>query len=132
MTGGRFVVNFRYLGGGKAVGAVLHAEEYGEGFDFKNLVQNVDAFWETALRFHRLWMFDLEAGTAAPVRGIDAFTFISPGFFHTTLDGRTFVFLQDGMSADYARTIVYEFDKAGNATRHSEVTGNLIQWLKVR
>src|SRR5690606_17592125 len=67
MTGGRHVVNFRYVGGGKAVAAVLHAAEYGDGYDFTRLAAEVDDFWATAAHFHRLWIFDLEARSAAPV-----------------------------------------------------------------
>lgn len=134
MTGGRFVVNFRYVGGGRAIGAVLHAEEYGDGFDFAALAENTDDFWATAAQFHRLWMFDLTRGAAAPVTGIDDFEFVNPGFFHATIDGRTFVFLGDGNngSNNFNRTVVYELDDGGYATRRFEAPGSVTQWVRVR
>jgi hypothetical protein len=134
MTEGRHVVNFRYVGGGKAIGAVLHAEEYGDGFDFQALAEDVDDFWATAAQFHRLWLFDLEERSAAPITGVDAFEFVNPGFFHAVLDGRTFVFLGDGNngSNNFNRTVVYEVDNHGRATRRFEVPGNVTQWVRVR
>jgi hypothetical protein len=134
ITGGRHVVNFRHVGGDKAIGAVLHAEEYGERFDFSSLAENVDDFWATAARFHRLWMFDLQEQSAAPVTGIDDLEFVNPGFFHATLDGRTFVFLGDGNngSNNFNQTVVYELDARGRATRRFEVPGSVTQWVRVR
>jgi hypothetical protein len=132
MTGGRFVVNFRYIGSGKAIGAVLHAEEYGPNFDFAGLASNVDDFWSTASHFHRLWVFDLDAHSALPVSGIDAFPFINPGFFHATIDGRTFVFLGDGSTNNPSETVVYEIDGDGHATPRFTVAGTVTQWVRIR
>lgn len=134
VTGGRQVVNFRYVGAGKAIGAVLHAEEYGEDFDFARLAENVDDFWATVAQFHRLWFFDLEARSAVPVSGIAAFEFVNPWYSHATLDGRTFVFLGDGSngSSNYNRTVVYEVDDRGQATQRFDVPGAVIQWMRVR
>jgi hypothetical protein len=131
---GRQVVNFRYVGGGKAIGAVLHAEEYGEDFDFTSLAENVDDFWATAVQFHRLWVFDLDERAAAPVQGIADFEFINPNFFHAGLDGRTFVFLGNGDngSNNVNETVVYELDDDGRATRRFEVPGSVTQWVRVR
>jgi hypothetical protein len=133
-TGGRHVVNFRYVGDGRAIATVFHAEEYGEGFDFADLARDSDEFWAVAARFHRLWTFDLDAGTAAPVEGIDAFEFVNPGFFHAVIDGRTFVFLGNGNndSNNYNQTVVYEIDGKGDATRRFEVEGSVTQWVRVR
>jgi len=132
MTGGREIVNFRYVGGGKAIAAVLHAEEYGEDYEFERLAEQVDDFWATAGQFHRFWMFDLEARTAAPVQGVDDFEFINPWFFHAVIDGRIFAFLGDGSSNNSPTTVVYELDGAGHADRRFEIEGGVIQWLRVR
>lgn len=134
LTEGRYVVNFRYVGRGKAIGAVLHAEEYGEDFDFESLAENGDDFWANAARYHRLWMFDLEAASAVPVAGIDDFEFINPGFFHAVLDGRTFVFLGDGSNGSYNfnETAVYEIDDKGEASKKFVAPGSVIQWLRIR
>jgi hypothetical protein len=125
-------VNFRYVGGGKAVAAVLHDEEYGDGFDFANYAQNVDEFWASASRYHRLWMIDVEARTAAPVEGIDAFAFINPGFFHAVIDDRVFVFLGDGSTNNPPSTVVYEIDRSGRASRRFESPGSITQWVRIR
>lgn len=134
LTGGRHVVNFRYVGGGKAIGAVLHHEEYGEDYDFTGLAENTDDFWATAVQFHRLWMFDLAKRSAAPVTGIDAFEFANPVFFHAILDGRTFVFLGDGNngSNNSDETIVYELDDRGRATQRFAAPGTVTQWVQIR
>ena len=78
-------------------------------------------------------MFDSEGKTAAPVAGIEAFEFINPGFFHTTLEGRTFVFLGDGNigSNNFDETVVYEIEKSGQAHRRFTVPGTVTQWVKV-
>jgi hypothetical protein len=132
LTGGRQVVNFRYVGDGKAIAAVLHDEEYGDGFDFVNYAQNVDEFWASASRYHRLWMIDVEARTAAPVEGIDAFPFINPGFFHSIIDNRVFVFLGDGSTNNPPSTLVYEIDRSGQASRRFESPGSITQWIRLR
>jgi hypothetical protein len=132
MTGGRHVVNFRYVGAGKAVAAVLHAEEYGDGYDFTRLTERVDDFWAAAANFHRLWIFDLAMRTAARVQGIEAFDFVNPGFFHAVIDGRVFLLLGDGSSNNSATTVVYELEGSGRATRKFEVPGGVIQWVSVR
>lgn len=133
-TDGRDVVNFRYIGDGKAIAAVLHAEEYGEDFDFPGLLENVDDFWAATARFHRLWFFDLEEKTAAPVQGIEDLEFVNPGFFHAVLEGRTFVFLGDGDngSNNFNETHVYEIDERGRATPSFKMTGSVTQWIRVR
>jgi hypothetical protein len=132
MTGGRLAVNFRYIGSGKAIAAVLHAEEYGPDFDFAGLAANVDNFWSTASHFHRLWMFDIGARAAAPVSGVEAFPFVNPGFFHAAIDGRTFVFLGDGSTNNPPETVVYEVGAGGPATRRFAVPGTVTQWVRIR
>jgi hypothetical protein len=132
LTGGRQLVNFRYVGGGKAIAAVLHTEEYGEGFDFASFAQNVDDFWSSASRYHRLWLIDVDARAAAPIQGIDAFPFINPGFFHAVIDERVFVFLGDGSTNNPPSTVVYEIDRGGQASRRFEAPGTINQWVRIR
>lgn len=133
MTEGRFVTNFRYVGHGKAVGAVLHHEQYGEDFDFEALA-GTDDFWTATAQYHRLWMFDVDAGTAAPISGIDELEFVNPGYFHAVLDGRTFVFLGDGSngSNNFNETFVYEIDEQGAARLLFRAPGSVIQWVRLR
>lgn len=132
LTDGRFVVNFRYIGGGKAIAAVLHAEEYGADFDFSSFTENTDDFWVSAARYHRLWMFDVDAGSASPVQGIDGVDFINPGFFHSIVDGRTFVFVTDGNSDTTESTLVYELEASGRATLQFQIPGSVTQWVRLR
>ncbi|MEY2934286.1 MAG: hypothetical protein RL033_5035 [Pseudomonadota bacterium] len=131
-TDGRFVVNFRYIGGGKAIGAVLHTEEYGPNFDFRSLTEDTDDFWASVARYHRLWLFDVDAGSASPVQGIDDVEFVNPGFFHAVIDGRTFVFLTDGNSETTESTLVYELDVSGRATLRFKIPGSVTQWVRLR
>lgn len=128
-TGGRQVMNFRYLGQGKAVGAVLHAEKFGEGFDFEAAFSEIDAFWDGYGLNYRLWMFDLDAGTAAPVRGLPDDD-LSPNYSHAQIDGRTFLLRE---ANDFSLTTVYELSLDGEATERFEVIGGTsYQWVKLR
>lgn len=45
---------------------------------------------------------------------------------------RVFVFLGDGSTNNSPSNIVYELDRAGQATRRFEVPGGVIQWMTVR
>jgi hypothetical protein len=132
IAGGRHVVNFRYIGGGKALATVLHEEEYGEDYDFTQLAETIDDFWAMTARFHRLWMFDIEERSGAPVEGIDEIEFVNPGFYHSTFDGRTFVFLGDGQNGNnFDTTFVYEIEADGSAKRQFSVPGTVTQWVQV-
>lgn len=126
LTGGRYINNFRYIGGGKALANVLHHElvdgDFSAPYD-ADVATAIDAsgpHW-------RLWLFDVRAGTAAPVEGIDVD--ISSGAQFAVLDGRTFVFLPFD---EWARTMVYELDANAQATRRFEVTGDVFKWIRVR
>jgi hypothetical protein len=127
-AGDRHVVNLRYLRDGKAIGAVLHHEDFGAGFDFPAELADQESFWAAAPLHHRLWMFDLVAGTGQPVRGL-AEQDIPPTFSHAELDGRIFLMRE---AADYSRTTVYELGLDGVATRRFEVPGSSYQWVKLR
>lgn len=128
-TGGRHVMNFRYLGQGKAIGAVLHSEKFGAGFDFASAFSDIDAFWDASALHYRLWMFDLEAGTAAPVRGLPDDD-LSPSYSHAQLEGRTFLLRE---ASDFSLTSVYELGVDGEATeRFKVIGGSSYQWVKLR
>jgi hypothetical protein len=124
-TGGRYLNNWRYIGNGKAIANVLHHELLNADFS-KYDPAVVDKIWETGPHW-RLWIFDLDKGTAHPVEGITVA--IGSGAQCAVLDGRTFVFLPFDM---WARTKVYEIDSSGNATARFEVTGDIIKWIRVR
>src|SRR5690606_30523392 len=128
LTGGRHVVNFRYLRDDKAIAAVLHVEELGEDYDFDALASDQDAFWEVAAQHHRLWMFDLRAGTAGPVRGLPDQD-LPPSYSHAEIDGRFFLMRE---AADYSKTTVYELSLDGEATERFTVPGSSYQWMRVR
>jgi len=127
-TGGRHLMNFRYLQGGKAVAAVLHHEKFGEGFDFPGELSTQEAFWEAYALNYRLWIFDLEAGTAEPMRGLPDED-LPPSFSHAEIDGRFFLMHE---ASDFSHTTFYELGLDGEATRRFEVPGSSYQWLKVR
>jgi hypothetical protein len=121
-TQGRPVQVFRYLRDGKALGTVLHVDEvegdFDSGFD-EDLATELDSHW-------RLWLFDLEAETAQPVRGIGA---TSAGFSMDNVDNRTFVFVPN---EDWSATTIYELDLDGEATARFTVRGVVSRWLRVR
>ena len=128
LTEGRQVVNFRYLRDGKAIAAVFHAEELAQDFDFEAAAADQDAFWEVAPQHHRLWMFDLNAGTAEPVRGLPDED-LPPSYSHAEIDGRFFIMRE---ASDYSKTTVYELSLDGEAAERFQVTGSAYQWLQVR
>jgi hypothetical protein len=126
LTGGRYVNNFRYIGGGKALANVLHHELIDADFsasydaDVATLIDGSGPHW-------RLWLFDLEGRSAAPVEGIDVA--IASGAQFAVLDGRTFVFLPYD---EWSKSMVYELDAEGRATPRFEVTGDVFKWIRVR
>ncbi len=127
-TEGRHLMNFRYLRDGKAIAAVLHHERFGENFDFQSELSGQDAFWEAYGLYYRLWMFDLDAGSAEPVRGLPDED-LPPSYSHAEIDGRFFLMRE---ASDFSHTTVYELDLAGEATRRFEVPGSSYQWIKLR
>jgi hypothetical protein len=127
-TDGRHVVNFRYLRDGKAIAAVLHDEDFGPGFDFESELPDQDAFWAASALHHRLWMFDLKAGSAEPVHGLPDED-IPPTYSHAQIDGRTFLMLE---APDFSQTTVYELGLDGAATKRFQVSGSTYQWVKLR
>jgi hypothetical protein len=122
-TGGREVGVFRYMRAGKALATVLEGEQihadFSAGYDPDVAeAQNGDVW--------RLWLFDLEAQTAAPLPGVGA---MNRGFNWANFDGRTFVMVP---YADWSRTKVYEVDTGGTATEYFDTLGSLYDWIQVR
>lgn len=127
-TGGREIMNFRYLREGKAIAAVLQHEQFGEGFDFAAELSALDAFWDAYALHYRLWMFDLEAGFAEPVQGLPDED-LPPSYSHADIDGRFFLMRE---ANDFSHTTVYELSLDGEATRRFEVPGSSYQWMRLR
>lgn len=125
-TEGRPTKLFYYVGGGRAVASVLHAEEYGQ-VDFASL--DADGFWEIEGQHYRLWLFDLEAREARPLEGVAPGFNVGATFSRAVIDGRVFLFLG---AQDSSVTKVYELDGSGNLSELFESPGLIYQWLKVR
>lgn len=126
-TDGRYVNNFRYVGGGFAIANVLHHEAL-TGADWEGPYDPaiVDLIWESGPHW-RLWIFDMENEEAHLVEGIDVD--ISSGAQFAVLEGRTFVFLPYD---DWNRTKVYEIDDEGVATERYDTPGDVFKWIRVR
>lgn len=124
-TGGRYVMNFRYLAGGFAVGNVLDAEELDADFTGTYDPAVEDQIYEPG-KF-RLWLFDTDAGTAKPIEGIDLP--VASGGQTAVIDGRMFVFV---IYNSYGNTRVYEVSEAGVATAKFDVAGDVFKWEKLR
>jgi hypothetical protein len=125
LTGGRYVNNFRYIGGGRAIGNVFHHElieaDWDAGYDpdVAEAINKSGGHW-------RFWLFDLESWEAKPVEGIDVA--ISGGAQFAVLDGRTFVFLPYD---DWSKSKIYELD-GGRAIERATTTGDVFKWVRVR
>jgi hypothetical protein len=127
LTGGRYSSNIRYIGGGKAIGNVLHHELLGADFAAAYDPAVDEKIGATGPHW-KLWLFDLDKGEAKPIEGVDVD--IGSGAQFTVLEGRTFVFLPFD---DWARTKVYELDAAnGKATARFETVGDIFKWIRVR
>ncbi len=126
LTGGRYITNFRYVGGGRAVANVFHAEEMDVDFSQPMDPEVVSNLWMSGPQW-RFWSFDLNAQTAQPVEGVTVEIGSSAQF--AVLDGRTFVFLPYG---DQARSKIYEIDEAGVAVEHLDAPGDVFKWIRVR
>jgi hypothetical protein len=125
-TGGRYVSNFRYVGGGRAIANVFHPEELSADFSADVDPAVVDEVRDTGPAW-RLWLFDLEAQAAAPVEGIDVE--MGSGAQFAVLEERTFVFLPYD---SYARSRIYEIGPSGVATERFDVIGDVFKWVRVR
>jgi hypothetical protein len=124
LTGGKYVKVFRYLGNGKAIASVLDQETLEADFSGE-YDEDVDAaIWEAD--HWRLWMFDLEAGTAKPIEGVER---AGSTFMWAKFGERTFVFQRH---ADVGRTQVYELQADGTATERFDTEGWFYDWVRVR
>jgi hypothetical protein len=122
MTGGRYVQNFRYLQNGLAFGHVLDHQSL--GLDF---TQPYDpAVEELSYPAYKLWIFNMDAGTAKPVTGIDL---PDPPSQHAVIDGRMFLF---AVYDEYGKTRVYELSADGVATTKFDVAGDVFKWERLR
>jgi hypothetical protein len=127
LTGGRYSSNIRYIGGGKAIGNVLHHELLGADFaapydpDVDEKIGSTGPHW-------RLWLFDFDRNRATPIEGIELG--IGSGAQFAVLDGRTFIFVP---FEEWAKTRVYELDvAAGTAAFRFETIGDIFKWIRVR
>jgi hypothetical protein len=120
------VSNFRYIGSGRAIANVFHSEELGADFSADLDAVVVEQVRDTGPAW-RLWLFDLEAQTAAPVEGMDVE--MGSGAQFAVLEGRTFVFLPYD---SYARSKIYEIVPSGVATERLDVIGDVFKWVRVR
>ncbi len=124
LTGGRYVKVFRYIAEGKAIATVLDHESLDVDFSGE-YDEDVDAaIWEAD--HWRLWMFDLEAGTAQPISGVDT---LGSTFMWARFGERTFVFQRH---SDVARTKVYEINLDGTASERFDTEGWFYDWVRVR
>lgn len=125
-TDGRVVNNFRYVGNGRAYASVLHHEELDASTPEELDADGIDAL-STGGPHWKLWLFDVEQQTGAPVAGIDVE--VGSGSQFAVVDGRTFVFVPYD---DWGRTKAYELDEDGTATEHFDTVGDVFKWVRVR
>jgi hypothetical protein len=123
LTGGRYAMNFRYLGNGFAFANVLDHESL--GLDFTQPYDPEAEAMVTAESLE-LWLFDLEANTAKPITGIDLPA--EPGQ-HAVIDGRMFIFV---VFDEYGMTRAYEVTEDGVATPKFDVAGDVFKWERLR
>lgn len=130
-TDGRYHNNFRAVGGNRAIANVFHDEIFLEehpGMSFENGYDPdvVEALYASG-PWWKLWLFDLETMTGAPVEGVEVDT--ASGAQFAVLDGRTFVFLP---YEEWGRTKIYEIGDDGVATERGDTVGDVFKWVKVR
>jgi hypothetical protein len=125
-TGGRFINNFRYVGGGRAFANVLHHEELGVASPAALTDAQLADLWKSGPHW-KLWLFDVAAKTGKPVEGIDVD--LGSGAQMAVLDGRTFLFVPYD---DWGRTKAYELGADGKATPRFDTVGDVFKWVRVR
>lgn len=123
MTGGRYVMEFRYLRDGLAYGSVLDHEAL--GLDFQQPYDSGVEQMLTADVFD-YWLFDLRAGTAKPITGIDV---AAQSAQFSVIDDRMFLFL---VFDEYGKTRVVELSEDGVATKKFDVDGDVFKWERLR
>lgn len=118
LTEGREAGIMRYLGDGKALLDVFHAERttIDDSTDAQELANTPN--W-------RLWTIDLEAKTGAPLEGLD---FKAGGYTDIEVGDRTFLMVPN---EDYSETTAYEIE-AGEAVPGFKIQGSAYHMLKLR
>ena len=111
---------FTYLGGGRALASVFYEEE--TSFD-----ETTDPWEYVGSLNWRIWNVDLEAGTGAPLDGID---FNGGAFTPVELDGRLFLMIPGGAEENWATQIHEVTD--GTAFPRVKLPGWSYQLVKVR
>ncbi|MEY4547012.1 MAG: hypothetical protein RL685_3207 [Pseudomonadota bacterium] len=122
LTGGRYVMNFRYVRDGWGLADVLHSEELDVDFSAELDPAVLNQIYDFS--HYHLWR-TLRRGTAEPYRDVGAASF---GWSTTNIDERSFLFvpLEGG-----ARTKIFELDNAGSASEVFEIEGDA-SWSRVR
>ena len=130
-TDGRLHNNFRAIGGNRAIANVFHDEIFLDEHPDLSFDEGYDADVVDALSasgpWWKLWLFDLEKMTGAPIEGVDVDT--SSGAQFAVLDGHTFVFLPYD---DWGRSKIYEIDDDGQATERGDTAGDVFKWVRIR
>lgn len=124
LTGGRYVMNFRYLANGFAFAAVLDHEALGLDFTQPYDVASEELTYPAEV--WEMWLFDLNSNTAKKIEGVDL-----PANWgqHAVIDGRMFMMI---VYDDYGKTRVYEISEAGVATKKFDVDGDVFKWERLR
>jgi hypothetical protein len=130
LTDGRYVVNFRYLRDGKAIGNVIDHEAIAEALDvdyesgeFDPAVE--DELWKGG--YATAWLFDVENGTAKEIEGID--TPLTAVLQSEVVDDRILLLVPD---TDYEHSKVYEVSDDAVATLKYEITGDVYKIERLR
>ncbi len=116
---GREGAMFTYLDGGRALASVFYEEE--TSFD-----ETTDPWEYVGSLNWRIWNVDLEAGTGAPLDGID---FNGGAFTPVELDGRLFLMIPGGAEENWATQIHEVAD--GSASPRVKLPGWSYQLVKV-
>lgn len=123
LTGGRHVMNFRYVRDGWGFADVLHHELLDADFEGDLDPTVLDQIWEGGA--FKLWRIDLENSTAEPYEAVGE---AGMGWRTQTVDERTYLFVP---SLDWTASTVYELDAKGDVKKLLEVQGD-VSWLKIR
>ncbi|MEY2931845.1 MAG: hypothetical protein RL033_2594 [Pseudomonadota bacterium] len=118
VTQGREAAVMRYLGGGKALLDVFHAER-------ATIVPGTDPQELSNTPNWRLWSIDLESKTGAPVEGLD---FRAGGYQDVEVGGRTFLMVPND---SYSETTALEVVD-GHAAPRFVIQGSAYHMVKLR
>lgn len=119
LTGGREGSNLFYIGGGKALFNVYHAERDALSADSELEVVDMSSSYH-------LWTLDLATGQAAMLEGVD---FAGGQFTALRVDGRTIVTIP---AANYASTTFYDVTPDLVVSRLFEVEGWAFKTFRLR